>query len=65
MALDNKPAATEESTPPDKASNTRPSPTFSRISFTVFSTKASIFQSPAHPHTPNTKLDNIFVPSTV
>ena len=65
MALDNNPAATDESTPPDKASSTFPSPTFSRISLIVLSTKASIFQSPAHPQTPNTKLDNIVFPSTV
>ena len=59
------PAATEESTPPDSARSTLPSPTFSRISRIVFSTNASIFQSPAHPQTPNTKFDNIFVPSAV
>lgn len=63
--FDNNPAATDESTPPDKASNTFPSPTFSRISLIVLSTKASIFQSPAHPQTPNTKLESIVFPSTV
>ena len=55
----------KESTPPDSARRTLPSPTFSRISLIVCSTNASIFQSPAHSHTPSTKLDNIFFPSTV
>ena len=56
MALDNNPAATDESTPPDKASNTFPSPTFSRTSLIVFSTKESIFHVPAQPQILRTKL---------
>ena len=65
MALDKSPAATEESTPPDNARSTFPSPTFSRISLIVLSTKESILHVPAHPHTPLTKLWSILLPSSV
>ena len=40
-----------EKAPPERASKTLPLPTFSRISLIVFSTNASIFHVPAHPHT--------------
>ena len=46
MAFDNKTAATDESTPPDKAHKTLPFPTFSLIALICSSTKQSIRQSP-------------------
>ena len=64
-AFERRTAATDESTPPDRAHNTLPSPTFSRISRIVVSTNESIFQSPEHPHTLYTKFDSIFCPSSV
>jgi len=56
MALDKSPAATDESTPPDNASKTFPSPTLLRISSIDSFTNESILHVPAHPHTSRTKL---------
>ena len=56
IALARSAASTDESTPPESARSTLPSPTFSLISSIVFLTNESIFHVPAHPHTPRTKL---------
>ena len=65
MALASMAASTEESTPPDRAQSTLPSPMRSRRALTLFSTKESIFQSPVQPQTLYTKLRSIFLPSAV
>ena len=65
MAFESITAATDESTPPDNAHKTLPSPTFSRIALIDSSTNESILQSPEHWQIPRTKLYNIFVPSCV
>ena len=62
MALESKTAATDESTPPDKAHNTLPLPTFSLIALICSSTKESMRQSPAQLHTSKTKLESIVLP---
>ena len=64
-ALDNRTAATDESTPPDNAQSTFPFPIFSRRLLIVSSTKESIFQSPEHLHTSMTNARSIFIPSSV
>ena len=48
IALLSKTAATEESTPPDKAHKAFPSPIFSFYYFMLSSTKEEICQSPEH-----------------
>src|SRR5699024_11682741 len=50
-ALASMAARTDESTPPDRAHSTLPSPICSRRALTLLSTKESIFQSPEQPHT--------------
>ena len=62
MALESKTAATDESTPPDKAHKTLPLPTFSLIALICSSTKESMRQSPAQLHTSKTKLESIVLP---
>ena len=56
IALESITAATEESTPPDRAQSTFPLPTFLRISSIECSTKESILHVPAQPQILRTKL---------
>ena len=48
MAFESNTAATDESTPPERAHNTLPFPIFSRRALILDSTNESIFQSPLH-----------------
>ena len=65
IALCNRTAATEESTPPDKASNTFLSPIFSLKDLIDSSTKEDITQSPEHLQMLYKKFLIIFTPFTV
>ena len=58
-------AATVESTPPDSAQTTRPSPTCSRMRAVDSSMNDLMVQSPVHPQTPKAKLRRISVPCSV
>ena len=58
-------AATAESTPPERAQITLPSPTCSRIVATDSSTNDSAVQSPAQPATLNRKLRSNWLPCGV
>ena len=63
MALCSSTAATEESTPPESPSTTLSSPSFSRSSRTVASTKLSDVHSCLQPQMPATKFFSSCVPS--
>ena len=58
-------AATAESTPPDRAHMTLPSPTCRRMDSTDSATKLPGVQPPEHPHTSIRKLRMIRPPSSV
>ena len=58
-------AATDESTPPERAHSTRPPPTRARRAATVSSTKESIFHVPLQPHTLYTKFESMRAPCCV
>ena len=63
MARCSSTAATVESTPPERPSTTLSSPSFSRRSRTVDSTKLSGVHDCAQPQMPTTKLRSSCVPS--
>ena len=65
MALEISAAATEESTPPESPSSTRPSPTVLWIDATASRTKADIVQSPRQPQMSSTKLRSTRCPSSL
>ena len=58
-------AATAESTPPDSAQMTRPSPTCARMRTIASWTKLAGVQAPVHPAMRSTKLAIISVPCGV
>ncbi len=65
MARCTSAAATEESTPPESAQITRPSPTRSRTRRIASSTKPAMVQLPAQPHMPSAKLRSSWSPPSV
>ena len=65
MAWCSKAAATAESTPPLKPSNTRSLPTWARTASQVDSMKPFIVQLGSAPQMPSTKLERISAPRGV
>ena len=62
MAFCNNTPTTDESTPPERPSNTLPSPTNSRISWILISMNFSIVHDPCAPQMSKTKLRNMSLP---